>query len=410
MASAQSNEVISQKIYAELESLITHRYYFTARDLYKSQYDKLSKFHQLKIGATIDNAFNRVESSNQKIELLLKNYDNLLSDSLRNDLLDTKQNNHSKLYEYRQAYNAINEILKKYSKILKNEDVEDYKNTLNIWKVLVDQPKQLILINGNTDMKMKKDKAGLSNLLVTNDTVKVPFIFDTGANFSTVTETTAKRLNMTIFDSLIDVGSITGQKIKARIAICPVFTLGNIQVRNAVFIVFPDKELTITQLDYVINGILGFPVIEAFKEVEITKDGDFIVPKERTKYTEQNMAIHKLNPVINIDGEPYSFDTGADETMLYDVYYKKHKKDIDGHYKEEDLSFGGAGGQTTKKGFLVDFRHTINGKSLKLDSVMLFKDNIKEEENYYFGNIGQDFIKQFDKMTLNFEDMFIRFD
>lgn len=410
IAAAQSDELKSKTISDELDRLLSHQYYFAARDLYNNQYKQLSLFHQLKAGAVLDNVFNHPEASNHKIDLLFKEYNALLSDSVSYSLLETKQNNHSKLYEYSQAYATIDEILKKYSRLYKQSDIDDYKNTQKIWKVLSDQPKQQVLILGNTDMKIIKDDAGLSNLEVTNDTVSIPFIFDTGANFSTVTESTARKLRMIVFDSLIDVTSITGSKIKAHMAICPVFKLGNIQVNYAVYIVFPDKELAIPQIDYQINGILGFPVIEAMKEVQITKGGDFIVPKTRTRNSEQNMAIHNFVPVINIEGETYSFDSGADQTMLYNVYYKRHKAEINAKYKEEKLSFGGAGGLTTKRGFMVKFEPVINGKKIKLSSVMVFLENLKEEENYLSGNIGQDIIRKFDKMTLNFEDMFIRFD
>ena len=410
LATGQSNVSKSQNIADEIDKLLTHQYYFAARDLYNSQYKQLSQFQQLKAGAVLDNVFNHPDASNLKIEQLFKNYNELLADSVKYSLLETKQNNHSKLYEYKQAYATIDEILKKYSRLYKKSDIDDYKNTQKIWKVLSDQPKQQVLILGNTDMKIIKDEAGLSNLEVTKDTVSIPFIFDTGANFSTVTESTARKLGMTVFDSLIDVTSITGNKIKAHMAICPVFKLGNIQVNNAVCIVFPDKELAIPQIDYQINGILGFPVIEAMKEVQITKGGDFIVPKTRTTNPEQNMAIHNFVPVINIEGETYSFDSGADQTMLYNVYYKRHKAEIAAKYREEKLSFGGAGGLTTKRGFMIKFEPLISGKKIKLNSVMVFLENIKEEENYLSGNIGQDIIRKFEKMTLNFEDMFIRFD
>ncbi len=410
LASAQTSESMSLKIYNEIDTLITYQYYFAARDKYHNQYKNLTNLDQLRAGTIIDNVFNRPKDSNQKIERLFNQYNSLLPDSAKYYLLQTRQNNYSKLYEYRSAYDATNEILQKFSKLIKKSDKEDFMNTRKIWKVLSGQPKQEVIIKANTNLKLVKDDVGLSNLQVTHESVSIPFIFDTGANFSTVTETTAHKLKMIIFNSLIDVTSITGVKIKARMGICPEFKLGNILVKNAVFIIFPDKELAIPQNDYQINGILGFPVIEAFKEVQITKSGDFIVPLSRSNHYEQNMAIHSLTPIINIEGESYSFDSGADQTMLYYSYYNKHKREIEDSYKLKTLSFGGAGGMTTKKGFLIKYEAKINDKVIKLDSIMLFKENIKEEDNYLSGNIGQDIIKKFDKMTLNFEDMFIHFD
>lgn len=402
--------VESLKYYHILDSLIEHKYFFAARDLYRIQGNKLSSFHMLKVEADLDNVFNKPEESNKKIDLLFKDYQTQLTDSVKYYLLDVKQNNHAKLFEYDLAYQAANEILTKYSNLLDEFDRKDYANTRKIWADLSGQPKQTIIIKGNTDMKMEKDKAGLSNLLVTQDGNSIGFIFDTGANFSTVTESTARRLKMYIKDSLIEVSSITGEKVNARMAVCPEFNIGNIYVSNAVFLVFPDKELEIPQLDFQINGIIGFPVIEAMKEIQITKNGEFIVPQVRTTHHIQNLAINFLTPVIDIGGESYSFDSGADETILYDVYYKKYKNELDSKYKESDIQIGGAGGSISKKGYKVTFERQIENKHIKLNDVLLFKANIKEDENYYYGNIGQDVIKSFDKMTINFESMFIKFE
>jgi len=176
-----------------------------------------------------------------------------------------------------------------------------------------------------------------------------------------------------------------------------------------VFLVFPDEALAIPQANFQINGIIGFPVIEAMKEIQLTKKGEFIVPLQKSNYTEQNMAINFLNPVIYLDGENYTFDSGANSTTLYESYFAKHKKDIEPAYKETDLTIGGAGGNLTKKGYLVTFKTKVNNEPLVLDSVQLFKEKIKDD-NYFLGNIGQDLIKKFDRMTINFESMFIRFD
>ncbi|RTZ46153.1 hypothetical protein EJ377_17055 [Chryseobacterium arthrosphaerae] len=46
---------------------------------------------------------------------------------------------------------------------------------------------------------------------------------------------------------------------------------------------FADQALSFPQISYQINGILGFPVIEALKEVQLTQDDYFIVPEKETK-------------------------------------------------------------------------------------------------------------------------------
>ncbi|HTD92366.1 MAG TPA: retropepsin-like aspartic protease [Chitinophagaceae bacterium] len=405
------NEQVSRAYFGQLDSLLKRKDFFAARDLYDSVSGALTPFHRLRTGAVLDNIFNHLDSSTQKINVLLKDYDKQLTDSARYGLLNIQQANYAKLYEYAKADQAISEMLDKYSRLAKKEEVADYENTRIIWRALSGQPKQEVAIADDTKMQMQRDKAGLSLLEVSNDSVSIGFIFDTGANLSTVTQTTANKFHMRFMTGVVDVTAITGIKIKSKIAVCPVLRMGNITIRNAVFLVFPDSALAIPQIGLQINGIIGLPVIEALKEIQLTKNGGFNVPARSTVYPERNLALDFLTPVINLDGESYSFDSGADASMLYEPYYGRHKKQIESAYLETDLGLGGAGGHITKKGYYIQFTPTINGRRVVIDSVMLFKEVLNKDEEYPFaGNIGQDLIRKFDKMTINFDSMFVKFE
>jgi hypothetical protein len=404
------NEPELSTYYFFIDSLIKNDNFFAARDFYLKHKSTLTEYHQLLSGASIDNFFNRLDSSNQKINLLLKKYDASLTDSIKYTLLTIKQANHGKLYEYREAFNTINQILNRYNRFLSTSEKQDTYNTRIIWKSLANQPKQTIEILKNTRLPILRDKVGLANLTVTNGKEDVLFVFDTGANFSTVTETMANKFKMALMDSVIDVTGVTGNKVKTKIAVCPLITLGHIKIHNAVFLVFPDSALAFPQISFQLNGVIGFPIIEAMKELQITHNDEFTVPRIPSSNAIQNMALDFLTPVIDLNGESYTFDTGADGTMLYDTYFSKHKAEIEGLYKETELNIGGAGGNIRKKGYKITFSTIINNKHVSVDSVFVFKEKIKEEKKQIYGNIGQDLIRKFEKMTLNFDAMFIKFE
>jgi predicted aspartyl protease len=393
------------------DSLLTDKDYFGTRQYIALHKKQFSEFHRLILEAGIDNAFNKPVASNEKIGLLFKDYGPQLKDSIKLSLLVIRQYNHARLFEYADANAAINNLLNNYSALLSEEDISDYRNMGIIWSALSGQPPQEVIVSETTSLKMTRDKANLANLQVKSGVDSIDFIFDTGANLSTVTQSTATRLNMKLLESEpIEVGAITGATVMAQLAVCPQFTLGGITVKNAVFLVFPDTALAFSQIGYQINGIIGFPVIEAMKEVQITRSDEFIVPEKPSACALQNMALDFLKPVIAINEEYYTFDTGATGTSLYKKYYDKHKADIIGNYKETNLQFGGAGGMLTKKGYLVTFSPKVAAKILNIESVQAFSESIDEEQNHFYGNIGQDVIREFQKMTLNFESMFINFE
>lgn len=393
----------------EIYNLIEKKNFFKASEIYFENKSALNVTHQLLIEASLDNAFNKLHESNKKIDQLLKTNANL-GESLALHLYFLKEDNSVKLFEYKDAKKALAVILSDYKKLLSKDEIKDTKNSLKIWTALENAPKQTVKILQSDSLKMEKDKVGLNNLRISGLRDTIDFIFDTGANLSTVPKSTAQKMGMKIISGNIQVGTITGEKVSAQMAVCPQFHLGNIEVQNAVFLVLDDKQLSFPEIGYQIHGILGFPVIEALQEIQLTQDGYFIVLKEETQINEQpNMAMDGLTPLIYIDGKHYSFDTGADNSMFYHTYYLENQTEIDQKYTPTKFSFGGAAGHKEFEGFLISKDLDILGKKAQLTEIQLLKEKIKENENVY-GNIGQDVIKQFNKMTLNFNKMFIRFD
>ena len=394
--------------FKQVRSQLREKNYFAARDYHQKHSAKLSKMENLVLKASIAAAFNQPEISNRAIALFRKQYETGADDSLKLEMLRLQQNNYSRLFDYASALEANNEISSKYRHLLSENDISDGSNTAVIWKVLAGKPKQRIELSGSTVIKMKRDAANLANIGTEAEGKSIDFIFDTGANFSTVSRTTANIFHMQILEGEIEVGTITGAKVPSKVAICPKFSIGNIKVENAVFLVLPDSALAFPQIKYQINGIIGFPVIEGLKEVQLTRADEFIVPKIKTRSPVQNMALDFLTPVYQLEEEYFTFDTGANGSMLYSKYLQKHRPQITAQYPLIDLKFGGAGGVTSRKGYKITYRPVVAGKKLELSNVEVFSEKFDEDRDHFYGNLGQDVIKQFEKMTINFTDMFIQ--
>ncbi|MEO5777281.1 MAG: retropepsin-like aspartic protease [Flavobacterium sp.] len=395
--------------FAKIYSFIQHQNYFKARDEYAANKEVLSAPFQLLTEVILDNAFNRCAYSQKKITELLKD-GSIIADSLKLKMLKIKTDNAIKLFQYKDAKNTIAIILAQFKSALKREEIADFENSFKIWSALENVAPQQVTITKNTVLKMTKDTAGLKNLKVSANSEPINFIFDTGANLCTTTQSAANRFNMKLFKTEIEVNSITGNSVKAHLAVCKKLTVGNITIENVIFLVMADKELAFEQIKYQINGILGFPVIAALNEVKITRDGDFIVSKNAAIFNgNSNIAMEELTPIVDIQGAPYTFDTGADHTTLYHAFYLKHQEEINKLYKPQKIKYGGAGGVVESDGFLVTHTFDIAGQKVALDSIHLLKEKTKPDEKV-FGNIGQDVIQQFESMILNFKYMYLKFE
>jgi hypothetical protein len=211
--------------------------------------------------------------------------------------------------------------------------------------------------------------------------------------------------------SYTEKSGITGIQFKVGLGVADSLYIGKLLVKNAVFQVMPDSILYIAPLKFQLNIILGLPVIAQLQEIQFHKDGRLTIPQTPAGGSDHNLALDGLDPVLALlsdkDTLSFHFDTGAGTSILYSGYFQKYQTMIKQSAIRKDESFGGAGGVQKKDVFILPSLHlTLGQKTVTVDSVSVLTAKIFPGEKFY-GNIGQDFMKQFDEITFNFRDMYV---
>lgn len=295
--------LVEQRRYTELQKRLTN--------------EKINKNAKRIYQSVLLNVFSQADKSNGMIEKVLKRNRSLI-DSIRYLLLQTQHDNFVKLFNYAKAYETKQFLLDRYSSFYESETMKDEINILNILKALKDEAPQTI--SGiKEQLPITKNLIGLQTIPVSVDNLTYSFIFDTGAGFSTITDSMAKVLKLKIHDkeSISIKGGITGLGTNVRLGIAEKINMGNIEVKNVVFLVFPDSSLTIELKEgkFKLEPILGFPVIKELGSITVHTDKLQISNAGNNKSSQPNMAIVFLKPIIflNYNGEdlPFTFDTGA---------------------------------------------------------------------------------------------------
>lgn len=112
--SPAKNTVSSIAYYKHADSLLEQKDFFSARDYIAANPNWFGKMHKALLDAKISHAFNKPQLSNENIDLLFTRYKAQLNDSVIVGLLEMKQANHGRLYQYTEAKDAVSEILEHY--------------------------------------------------------------------------------------------------------------------------------------------------------------------------------------------------------------------------------------------------------------------------------------------------------
>lgn len=403
-----------EKFYVELGTFAEKKNFFAVKELLTANKSRIDKEVYFYYWSLVENAFSNFKASNEAIEEFLEGAGTLNNDSLIKEILLVKQLNLVNLFEYKDAYQTNQYIIENLKHVCKPDELEDLTNTAGIWKALQSSDKQQIIHNGDVRIQMTRDLAKLANIPVGISGKTKDFIFDTGANFSVIQRSVALEMGCEIIPVQFDVSAITGAKVKSDLAVVKELTIGEITCKNVVFLVFDDKDLTFDEANYSIKGIIGFPVIRSLDEIRITKNDELMIPKAAAVYSKSNMMLNGFMPVVQVvqdsDTLQFSFDTGAVETSLNGAYYQKYEKKVKRKGKKRTLKSGGAGGMVEFEGYLLP-KVTLSVASSKatLKQVQVRTDEVGKVDSDFDGNLGQDFIKQFNEMVISFKYSAIEF-
>jgi hypothetical protein len=403
--------VSDEKVLAQLLELGDKQNFFELETAFQESKDQLSKDHNLYFAAIIENAFNNPKGSNRIIEEL-EEMDHALDDSLVLNLYELKIMNHVNQYEYQLAKSTTDKLLSEWSVHLDSIEIAEFKNANKIWSSLSNVRKQEVIRNTDFTIPLTTDIAGLLNIAVDFNQGDTNFIFDTGANFSVIRKSLAKELNMEIIESDFQIDAFTGLKIESDLAVADRLDIGGLTCRNVVFLVLKDDDLTFP--GYSVNGIIGYPVIEAMKEIHITQDNQLFIPKELNTYKKRNFALDGLMPIVAVRHKDedliFHFDTGAKSTSLFPTFFESNRKDIEGKYNKQNFSSTSGGGEVEFEGYVLpELKISVADSEKTLKNIELHIHDLGNEENNFHGNLGQDYIKQFDKMIISFEYSAITF-
>jgi predicted aspartyl protease len=151
------------------------------------------------------------------------------------------------------------------------------------------------------------------------------YLIDTGANHSVITEGEARRMGMrALAASGVQAHDATGAGSGYRMAIAARLDFGGLQLRNVPFLVVPDDRMPFANLPPGSRGMLGLPVLVAWRTIRWSRDGVFEAgfPSGPADRAAANLCFSGEGPHLLVHGEMLDkmtqmvLDTGAMKSSL----------------------------------------------------------------------------------------------
>jgi tetratricopeptide (TPR) repeat protein len=297
---------------------------------------------------------------------------------------------------------------------LGDQDRADTENTRALYESLGNVPPLTIQFDPEVQIEARHSAVGGWDVPVEVNGRQGEWIFDTGANQSTLSESEAARMGLSIRDASVYVKGSTDKKNLLRLAVAPVLRFGSARLSNVVFLVLSDEALYISPLKYQIRGILGLPVLRALGTVGISAEGTVrIDAKAAAEPGEPNMFFDGLSPIVETRHAgrrlEMLLDTGANKSTAYPSLRAALTRDeLSGLKIKQDTS-GGAGGIAQRTINLIPaLGIEILDRTADLRNLALLLKQPTGDGSYRDGVLGMDALMR--GFTLDFRSMQFRLD
>jgi predicted aspartyl protease len=277
----------------------------------------------------------------------------------------------TRLGEYRKAADELATAFGRGS------EIGDVENVRVLLESLSDVPPPAVEWGTLAPVQATRDALGLWEVPVEVNSKTGAWIFDTGANFSTVTESEARRLGLEIREVKAYARGFTQNKNSTRLAVAGEVRLGAARVRNVVFLVLPDQALNIPQAKFQINGIVGMPVMRTLGSVELSAAGVLTMDRgPGPKNAEPNVFFDGLNAIVRVvhadHGLQMMLDTGAKNTLLYPSVRQTLAQWELNQLSGSRGELGGAGGSERADGeFVPSIQLDLLGRTIYLQRLRM---------------------------------------
>ncbi len=355
--------------------------------------------------------FNKSKTSNHNIESLLSDSKFTCPDSIIAEMLQLHYQNDLRLFQYKTADSICNILLFRFPSVIDPQVLAGIKNSSQITAALISVPPQTIERNGELVVKYKRDIANLIKVPVTMNNKSDDFIFDTGANFSTISESEAKKMNVHMLNATFGVMSSSKASVSTGLGVADKLEIGNVIFRNVVFLVMPDKALKFLGGLYKIKGIIGLPVIAQMGQIEIRKNHNIIGTTAVIENHILNLGLEGNTPFVAATffekEHIYIFDTGAAASVFGKRFNAAYAEKLT-TAKDGTAHVGGAGGVqkvVTRTAKNISYNFGKGNSVLKVISIQL--NGVSDAIGNFYGIIGEDVFMHWEVMTINFDLMFV---
>jgi predicted aspartyl protease len=289
-------------------------------------------------------------------------------------------------------------------------EAKDVQNELALFTAFGKADQSTVRLSSST-LQMRREDGNLYLPLEIEGKTAL-YAFDTGANFSVISEAEASRLGLAVTSVDTNIADSSGNQLGLRVAVAKSLTVGGLELHDVAFGVLPDTQPPFNELAEQKRGLLGIPILLAMHTVCWFRDGTFVLGRDSKEFDLRtaNLAFEQSFPVTRAyfqgTGIDMTVDSGAQKTVLSPPFASAFPDVLKSAGKSESHKLTGVGGSLTYESVLLpSINLQIGGLTVTLTNAHVLTQESSDTSKWADGNLGIDLLNEARSTTLDFGSM-----
>jgi tetratricopeptide (TPR) repeat protein len=293
-----------------------------------------------------------------------------------------------------------------------NPDDAGLKTASALLGVLSQSPEQEVSRRRSSEIRYTTKEGNLF-IPVDINGKRANYILDTGASYSIVSHSEAKRLGLTLVQGGgHQIEGSSGAKVDFGVAVANQLDVGEFRLRHVAFLVLEDNRQPFVGLESAERGVLGLPVVLSFETLRWKRDGTFefgFAPSVR-RTAVGRLCFDGLQPVIEgqfRESQIMLFlDTGATRTRILPLFAKEFPIFVSRFGQEDSDRVTGVSGSVDVDALrLPELTLRIGGFDTILRHAPVLLKDTTSDSHWWHVWLGMDLLNQPRMVTLDFNSM-----
>lgn len=396
----------AQSVDEYMSGLLERADWFELEDVYPRKKAQMQSEMLKQLTETMLHAhFNRPGLAVNSLDTLLTYHQNELELKNVYDLIALKSRLYAEQGLYRYASNNCTHFLNQLTMFnISRDSFPAHDFIARHYEEISYIPKpEVIRPDRDIEIPLEIKEAGLGEFMYIPVTVhgkEYRFMFDTGVDFTYLSDRMAKEMDIHISYESDELKSINNGA--GKIGAIDSMEIGDLKVKDILVMVGTSAKESDEDLQ--LDAVLGLDFLRLIGETQLfPKEGKVVFPIHQTMFPKsgRNLMIDNnklfLKAYTGKERAIFQLNTGVFYSNLYYPYYIKHKKLIESKGKKETMNVYR----------LPQFSSKIGKKKLKLKHVPVSTEEATTLHQNEDGELGMDFITQFKKVVINFDEMFV---